>query len=97
MNIEALTGQSDRDLSIKLGKHKNYVTSTRYRTHRTYEEIIDYVLDQVPSNCEYRGFKWKSNTDLSRKLGKYDDYVGKRRREGKTYADIINSVLDTNK
>ena len=79
------------ELSIKLGKNKGYV---KFRLHigKTYEEIIDEVLDFKLK--EYRGITWDTDKDLSRKLGKPDYYIYNRRQNGKTYEEIIDEVLD---
>jgi superfamily II DNA or RNA helicase len=81
---------SDRDLSIKLGKNNNYVYKCKYKG-KSYEEIIDEVLDKI---ITYRGIAWGSNIELSRKLGKHENYVYACRSKGKSYEEIIDEVLD---
>ena len=62
----------------------------------TYEQIIDYILDNKNKNMkhEYRGIIWKSDADLSRKLGMGNGYVNKNIKLGKTYEQIIDYILD---
>ena len=42
----------------------------------------------------YRGITWTSDRDLSRKLGKGSAYVNRKYRNGKSYEQIIDEVLN---
>lgn len=43
---------------------------------------------------EYRGIVWSNATDLSTKLGKARSYVAQYIRDGRSYEEIIDHVLD---
>jgi hypothetical protein len=90
-----ITWQSNRDLSIKLGKSDRYV-SINIRKGKTYEEIIDKILNDEKLNepKSYRNITWTTDRNLSIKLGKYQAYVNNKIHEGKTYEEIIDNILD---
>ena len=52
------------------------------------------MKNQMKKGGRYKGIKWKSDADLSRKLGKCRQYVNQNKKLGKTYKQIIDSVLN---
>ena len=91
-----ITWTSGADLSRKLGMGPNYIYFC-LKKGKTYEDIIDYVLDGKVKKIEggeYRGITWASDTDLSIKLGMSKSYVCQCLNKGKTYKEIIDDVLD---
>ena len=91
-----ITWFNDKELSKKLGKPMDYLYY-HFRHNRTYEDIIDRVLDALEQKKikEYRGIKWSTDKDLSRKLNKGDEYVVKKIRDGQSYEEIIDYALYT--
>ena len=64
----------------------------------TYEKMIE-ELTEMDKNHEsntntYRGITWNNAADLSKKLGKVQSYVAKYIRDGRSYEEIIDHVLD---
>ena len=77
-----------------MGKQPSHVNQIRrHHPDRSYEEIIDRVLD--PYVYEYRGIGWKNDRDLSLKLNKCGSYVGHYIRMGLTHEQLIDRFLDT--
>ena len=92
-SYRGITWKSDRELSIKLGMNDSYV-GKYIRSGKTYEQIIDQVLDNPIEEKSYRNITWVNDYDLSRKLGKRTDYVCGYRHKGLSYEEIIDQVLD---
>ena len=97
-----ITWENDRELSRKLGKWNNFVLYHKNRGHKTYEQIIDMVLDNKDKPKRniirtYNGITWRSDRDLSLKLGKSESYVNYYKTLGKTYEEIIDIALDNSK
>ena len=82
---------NDRELSRKLNRGDSYVREKRI-IGKTYEEIIDGVLDK-----QYRGISWYSDSDLSKQLGKSDPYVKRHIAHGESREQIIDYILDNKK
>lgn len=54
-------------------------------------QIIDGILDSIFS---YRGIVWINDKDLCIKLGRNEGYVYECKIKGKSYKEIIDSILD---
>lgn len=87
-----ITWKSNNELSLKLGKSVNFVSS-RISKGQTHKEIIDECLTK-PKENEYKGIKWKTDKELSIKLNKSKGYVYMYRSKGWSYERIIDWVLD---
>lgn len=90
MEYRGIKWSNNKNLAKKLGKSESFVRKMR-DTGKTYEEIIDHVLDKTKS---YKGFTWETNKELSHKLGKSEGYVKRLLNEGKTHEEIIDFVLN---
>jgi hypothetical protein len=90
-----ITWRTNIELSKKLGKCSEYVSDRINHAGKSYEEIIDYCLDNpVQGPRTYRGITWTNNIDLSKKLGKSTNYVSIYKRKGMTCEDLIDRYLE---
>ena len=65
---------------------------------KTYEEIIDEVLDAKSKKYSYRGYSWDNDSELSRLLGEGKTYnIWRKKKQGLSYEQIIDEVLDNKK
>ena len=90
-----ITWRTNAELSRKLGKRPEYVSARINHAGKSYEEIIDYCLDNpIQGPRTYRGITWSTVSELSKKLGKKTNYVSIYKRKGMTCEDLIDRYLD---
>lgn len=79
--------KTDEDLSIQLGKPKDYVSSLKQEGF-SYKEIIR----RATKSRTIKGYTFMSDRDLSRQLGKSDEYVNNYKAMGLSYEEIIDKA-----
>ena len=86
---------SNHELCQMLGKHNNFVYRELKRG-KTYEEIIDDVLINECGLIDpkmFHGVEWKNNTELAKCLAVSPATIGKYKKSGMSYDEIIDAVL----
>lgn len=86
--IDGYTFKTDADLSLQLGKNKNYVNHLKNNKGLSYEEIIR----QANKRKTILGYTFVSDRDLSVQLGKASSYVGAMKSKHMSYEEIIKKV-----
>lgn len=86
------TFKLDKDLAEQLGVSPDFVYRHR-RNGLSYEEIINRATN-MSTNRTYKsrticGYTFKSYKDLSLQLNKSETYVGRLKRKGLSYEEII--------
>lgn len=83
--------KTDEDLSIQLGKPKDYVSSLKQEGF-SYKEIIR----RATKSRTIKGYTFMSDRDLSRQLGKSHGYVHIMKAKHLSYEEIIKRATPSN-
>ena len=83
--------RTDAELSRKLGRNKFYVYNQKSKNNKSYEEIIDEIIDPKYS---YRGLQWNTQSELAKLLNVCQATIRRYYRQYKSYNKVVDYILD---